>query len=518
MKSKILLMPLISLALFSCFRKNKKDQPDKITPFAVFPFFDLSLTEAKAQAIEEKKQLLVLIISPHTEVSSVIRDIGLDGKEKDQSFQREYLPILLTTEMPEAKALIDSMYIRAFPAVLTYYKGHSQPSRLQYGRPWPGSKEYLTPKLTAPLFQAYLDGDKDPRLLRQLLDHFLYLPLTNEKAETWKLQIKDDYLATFSLDSLKSYESYQMLQREVTDIRLNIVDVLFKNREVLNQYYGELATERGSKRPMSADWILLKALRTSYETAARETDASLFQKSETIREQYESGYLDEWIARSIFLYYLGSKENLKARQAAVDYFTIKKNWATSREYGLMEAGARLVVEHAQDTSEWQQAERWISKAVSGRATPSRLALHIQILNQLGEKDKVFAVRQKLQEYQSAFEEFLSFYPEKPLPIELDTQKVKKKDLKSIPALPTEFRFFYEYISLEGSLFKKGEKVEPIALLSRGEKEVILLSRVHLVTTSLLPVTHIKSYYVATRFSPEGSYLGSQYEHRKIIEL
>lgn len=505
-------MTFISLAFFSCFRKNAKDPDEKsgLPPFSVAPFLKSSLSEARKIAAEHNRQVLLMIIEPEMDPEKISTAIGLANKKEDQSFFREYVPLYLTTDNPEAESLIDSLYIQAFPAVITYYKGNSTPSRLQYGRPWPGREAYLTPDLMAPLFQSYQEGDKDIRLVRQLLDHFLYLPLNDQNRQQWKLQLKNDYLSSFSLEGLQSMSSYKMLQSEVSDIRLEILDTIFKYRKELNDAYEKIAANSGTRRKMSADWIILRAIRRSYELACEELNEELFLQAERVKEKYEKGYMDEWIAKSIFLYHLKNKENELAKAAALQYFQTKKNWSTSREYTLMEAGARLVVAHSQKTAEWIEAERWIRKAVEGRVTPTRLELQIKIFNRLDEKEKALAAQERLDSYQASFDAFLDFYPIQSGSIELDRQKVKKKALKKIPAIPKAYRQFYEYISLEGSLFKKGELVEPIALLSKNEKEVVLLSRVHLVTTSLLPVTHIKSYYVETTFSRQGGYLGSQY--------
>ncbi len=511
MKTIIIVMILLSFGLFSCFQ-NKPKKENKSNTFS-----QLSLEDATSKALHENKQLLVLLIEPQMNLEEITQAIGLGKKMKEASFQREYLPIYLFTDSKEATALIDSQYIKAFPAVVNFSKGKKEVDGIQYGRPWPGSKAYLSVELTEKIFQLYQNGDKDPRLLKQLIRHATFLSLPPNEKEKWLFNIRNDYLNQFALSDLRKYEVYQILKSQVNDVRLDIVETLFNNRSELNLAYHKLINRRDLKNSIDADWMLLQAIRKSYEKAAQSGDVNLFQKSEVSRDRYQKDYLDQWIAQSICLYHLKRKERSLAKKAALQYFELNQNWSTSRNYYLMEEAARLVYELTDNPLELEQAESWIAKASSVRSTPTRYELHANILNKIGNHEKERAIRTKLKDYEREFLAFLQLYPTAKFPLSLDGQKVSKRNYKDIISIPGKYKDYYGYISMESSLYKKGEKIEAIAILSQTEEEVSLLSRVHLATGSILPVTHIKSYYVITTFSRQGSFRGSQYESRSLIQ-
>lgn len=523
MKKRFLSLSILLSTLSSCFQSGQQKAPEnkqgeiQELPMAVPPFYHASFEEAKNLALKHDKRLMVLLVEAGTDVEKLLAEIGL-GKKSSKQWTKDFVCVVLEADREDAQIIMEEEYVKAFPACIKYSRKDMESEGVLYGRLWPGNKSYGSDLPGRKLLALFEAGDRDKRLLVQALGHLNYLAMEMEEREDWSFRLKNTYLNSFSFEELKTYEVYQMLKGRLDDVRLDLLEVFLGKRAELNAAYQALVEERKLKNKIGADWMIRNAVRKSYIRAVKLEDQKLFELSEQKREAYKEGYMDEWMAKDIFLFQLKTGNEEEILQAAIQYFETHENWYVSREYALMEQGAFYANKLSTDPSILTKAEKWIDAAINkGRATPSRYGIQASLLDKLDQTEKAKLVREKLLAYQDDFQEFLKLYPIAQFPIRLKEGNIDKRAYKKLVGIPKSFEDFRYYIRAESSLFKQSEKIEPIALLSESEDEVEILSRVHLVTGSLLPVKHFRSYYIRSRFSSTGAFLGKVYVIGKELE-
>ncbi|MEM6803009.1 MAG: hypothetical protein AAF696_16510 [Bacteroidota bacterium] len=516
MKRKFLGLSILLSTLGSCFQKGKQKLPEKrkeeVHGMAMLypPFYAASFEEAKFLAQKEEKRLMVLLVEAGTDVKNLLPEIGLRKKSLRQ-WSKDFVCVVLETDREDAQLIMEEEYIKALPACIKYSRKDQKFEGVLYGRLWPGNKPYLSDPQGRKLLELFEAGDVDKRLLVQALGHLSYVAMDVEERENWNFRLKNAYLNSFSFEELKTYEVYQILKTHLDDVRLDLLEIFLEKRVELNAAYQILVEERSLKNKIKADWMIRNAVLKSYKRAVRFEDQKLFDLSEQKREAYRTGYIDEWMAKDIFLFQLKQGRDEAILKAATQYFETNKNWYVSREYALMEQGAFYANKLSTDPITLTNAEKWIDAAIKkGRATPSRYGIQLNLLNKLDQDEKAELIREKLLAYQGDFQEFLKLYTRAQFPIKLKEGNIDRKAYKKLRGISKTFEDFRYYIRAESSLFKQSEKIEPIALLSETEEGVEILSHVHLLTGSLLPVKHFRSYYIRSRFTKEGAFLGKEY--------
>lgn len=494
-----------------------------IPPMDALPFVNIGLEEARNIVLQDNtdkrrpcRQLLVVIMDPNDDIEKVVYDLGYREKDK-QKWNKNYVSIILKSDATDAQKLIEQYYIQDFPASIKEsisISGDEIFSTIWYGNmPQVSEKSNINIKSIAQkLKQKYQSGDIDKRLILQLRSHLDYLEMNPETTRELYLKLTDDYLNQFSKNELSTYAGYRILKKEMTDVRFSVVQKLLNDRSYYNKQFIKIAKANVKNKSnwFDADWILNQAIQKSFQTAAEHSDEALFQKAMEVKEAFAKNHMNQWIAKSILEFHLKRDNQGDIKRAALRYFALNENWYYSKDDDLMEGGANAIQATSEKSSEWQLAERWISRAIEKQATPTRYRLQLNLLTKLGRSSKLPEVLAKIETYKTEFSAFQKLYPERNRPIKLTHHNITAREYKSINSIPRRFDIFYSYIAREGSIYKKGQKVEPIALLDETDTEVEILTRVHLATRSILPVTHYRSYYIKSKFKKDGEHLMSQY--------
>ena len=496
---------LVLVFLIGCIPSNN----NKAKANLLHPIINLDFSKAQQLALEDQKQLLVLL-HEEGEVAGIADSVGFNQK-KALEWQKNYISIAIPMEQETGQYLIEKHYVRFFPCVLRFaYDGTFM--EVNYGSVIPTARE-LTPlrvKMTEALYEQFRKGDRESQLVQQLLGHYLALPLEATELPNVYIELVNAFFETKTLNELKSYHGYKALLRYANDIRISIIDTLFKHKKELTLAFEKLKSDHQLKRINSAHWMLVNALRKTYERLSVYPDPSLLKQCEKVRNRIEPGYYDRWIGVSLLRYYLTVDDKLNSAKAALKYFDFYKEWYYSTNPNLLEQSAQVVLETTASQEALKEALRWINRASDKNKTPTRFELHAKILDKLGQPEKATLIRSKATKFTSLFNEFISEFPRVDFPISLDKGPVNKKIYQMIPSLEGKYKVFFQYISREGSLYKKSEKVEPIAFLKETEDQVQFLARVHLVTGSLLPVSHFRSYYIKATFTKKGGFVKSEY--------
>ena len=537
MKIVFILLVFIFISLAACTQKTKLKQGNPLCdgiqpPKSVIPFWDISLKQARLIAFRQVdkgrgkapyRQLLVLIVDEKANEKQTVHELGFTKKD-EKRWEESYFSILLKSNKEDAKTLIAQYKIQGFPVTITESKsldGKETFSKVTYGflPQVSGESTINSVPVVEKLLSLYQSGNHNKQILLQLRGHLDFLNVSLEKRRNLYAQITNDYLNQFTKEELSVYSGYRMLKMEIQDIRFDMITHLMDNREYYNEIFPKIAAEKKLKNSnhQNADWIVNQALIKSFKTAAKYADTALYEKANEVGQQYFPEFLNgsTSIAKSILRYQIKQGTPESVRIAALHYFDIENPGYYSGDYHLLESGATAVNEVSSQSEEWKAAENWISKVIKKHPNPTRYRLQAELLTKLGKTDDVKNVVDKIKAFRKSFIEFKNFYPVVPKPILLEQENITKSAYKNVVSIPSKYKVYYRYIARESSIYKKGEAIEPIALLAENEKNVTLLTRVHLVTGSILPVTHFRSYYIKSRFSMDGELLKSEYvnEHQ-----
>ncbi len=509
MKTIITFIILAAIGLAALSLSRKRSDKGTLPAFSRL-LLDTSLSQAQVIAEANNKQLLVIIAEDISDPAAVLAQMGYEPDRLPQ-WQKSYRFLLLERGSAPALTLQEACYLQAYPASITFAKGFSQPDRVRYGFLIPGNRpNSLVTDLSQRLYQLYLAGDRDPRLVKQLLDHSTFLGMQGIEATDLRLRLTNDYLASFQREDFSTFQLYQELKGLCIDTRLVFVDSLLLEKDHYNTVFLQIVEDYNRKNPIDADWMIRQAIQKTLEQAVQERDESLYQHALATRDRWRPGYMNEWMAESIFRYQIRVGSLQEQRLAALQYFE-HKDYYYSRQYGLLETAADIINTVATEPEEWVAAERWISKVIQQKANPTRYRLQLELCQKLDKAEQVEDISLKLASYRELFVAFLVLYPPAADANNLIPGNISKQEYDRLTGISSNYQEFTYYISRESSLFKRGEKIEAVALLSTSEEEIELLSRVHLETGSLLPVRHFRSYYIRSRFSHDGEHLYSRYE-------
>ena len=497
-------------------------------PMSNMPFKKIDLEKARSIAFEKVKKgngmvsyrkLVILIVDENADIMQTVTDLGFTNKDM-KNWKKNYLAIVLHSNESDAQKLINQYNIQGFPVTIkesNAVDGTEVFSNINYGvLPWvTGENKVDVRKVVTKMHERYQAGDKDRQLLLQLRNHLTLLEKSPEASDALYLNITNDYLNQFSRTERSTYKGFRVLRREVKDVRYDMIKELINNRKYYNETFLKIANDKKLKNKVDADWMIKQAIIRSLEIAAGSGDISLFETVMAVRGSFDPEYNSEAAAKAVLVFHIRRDESEKVRFAALEYFSIRHNWHSVNSF-LLETGASAVNQHSDQKSEWEQAAKWMDRVVSKNPNPTSYRLQLELLNKIGDNAKAKEVLQKIKTYQEDFIAFKNHYSKRPRPITLVESDITKKEYQKVNSIPSKYETYYRYIARESSLYKKGEAIEPIALLTENANEVSLLTRVHLVTGSLLPVTHYRSYYIQSRFSLEGAHLGSVYVTGKEI--
>ena len=491
---------------------------------SVLPFWDVELKQARFIAHRKVKyenrttyahQLIVVILHPDENEAEAVKAMGFENADLEK-WEERYYGILLKADSPDAKEIIDQYNIQDFPATIKETKsidGTETFFKVWYGYlpEVSGNNEYDVRSIVQSIYTKYKGGEKDQKLLVQLRDHIELLELAEEEREQLYFQITNDYLNQFSTSDFKNFTTYREVKREFKDVRFDLTTAMLNNRDFYNQAFKEVCETKEVKanNRHEADWMLEQAILKSFQKAAKYNDSVLFRKASEVKDQYNPGYMTTSIAKAILEFQIQQNNQKAIREAALQYFAINKNWVSTRSE-ILEASAKAIDLISEDAAEWELAEKWIARAIEKYPNPTSYRLQANLLKKLERTEDYENVLNKITGYTAAFKSFVKLYPKKNYSIELEQNDIAAKAYKGLRSIDPEYKMFYRYIARESSIYKKGQKIEPIALLAESEEYITLLTRVHLVTGSILPVSHYRSYYIKSKFTRDGEHIRSEY--------
>ena len=354
--------------------------------------------------------------------------------------------------------------------------------------------------------ERFKKGDREPEVLTRLLRRASHWQKDEPTADELRRSIRNAYFDRLSVEALTAKEPYNLLKWEYKDVRLNVTDVLLANREILDKGFAQHWKSKRRSERFDTEKFVVHALRDTYDKSIKDSDRALFDLAESVRKRMDPTYDDPWMAHSRTLFHLKAKNARAAADAALHYFAIDKNWryGTRSTPGFLTQSARAVLETRSEPEALVEAARWARRATEKSETPPVLGLYRTLLIKTGETEQADRVGARLARLRALLNEMVGRYPAKFDERAMKNGNATHREYKAIESLDKKFKPLSRFISRESSLFKKGEKIEPIAVLDQTDDTVVLLSRVHLATGSLLPVTHIRSYYMKTEFKRDGT--------------
>ena len=358
----------------------------------------------------------------------------------------------------------------------------------------------------------YRAGDRDRELLKHLLKHSYHWHKRTPPLDDLQRAIRDALFDSVSLKGLTTEELYRLLKWEYKDVRLHVTDVLLEHRQQLDEGFEVHWKGRRRSEQFDVQRFVVGALRESYKEAVEHKDTSLFSLAESVRRRAGLERSDLWISHSRIRFFIGQSDPEKTAEAALRYFADDKNWQYSSRNSpaFLVACAQAVLNTRTDNESLTAASRWAGRAVARSEVPSTLRLYRELLSRTGHREEAEAASKRLDAFGALAAELIRRYPPAPADLELDPGNATKRAYKAIQGLERRFKPITRFMAIEGNLFRKGQKIEPIAVLKRDAGSVVLLSRVHLATTSLLPVTRIRSYYVRTELQADGTVASNGY--------
>jgi len=214
MKRLLIILSCILSAFSACVpaRTSDKSSGKLSKSQRIVPFYDLEWQEAKELAEAENKRLMLLIVQDAGELEGLKEEIGIH-KGSIKQWNRDFISIALDAQDEEAKRLMEMHYVQALPACLKFTRKDQDFEGVLYGRVWPSNKAYASASPTRKLLKVYEAGNKDRKLLLQILDHLPYLKLDVEEYSDLKFRLTNDYLNSFSLEEFTTHELPQGIHR-----------------------------------------------------------------------------------------------------------------------------------------------------------------------------------------------------------------------------------------------------------------------------------------------------------------